>query len=181
MNYSISDIVVRDKLNYSISVMLTDAKTRFCWRLVVVYGLPYEEGKQMFIDELHKVVAVWQGPTLIGCDFNLVGCGADKSNRVFNDIWAESFNAWIDSWGLIELNSNNRKFTWTNNQEQLIMARIDRIFATTSWEGNFPMCRVKALDRLPSDHTPLLLDSGDNIAVSKKTFRFEKWWLERRF
>jgi hypothetical protein len=40
---------------------------------------------------------------------------------------------------------------------------------------NFPLARVKTLDRLPSDHNPLLMDSGDSMARPKKKFRFEKW------
>ena len=30
-----------------------------------------------------------------------------------------------------------------------------------SWEAAFPLVRVKALERSPSDHNPLLVDSGD--------------------
>jgi hypothetical protein len=42
----------------------------------------------------------------------------------------------------------------------------------------FPTARVKALDRVPSDHNPLLVDVDDNVFYGKKMFRFEKWWLE---
>jgi hypothetical protein len=47
-------------LNSSVSVILQDDKTGCSWRLVVVYGCPYEEGKTEFIDELHIVLASWQ-------------------------------------------------------------------------------------------------------------------------
>jgi hypothetical protein len=33
---------------------------------VVVYGSPYDEGKSEFIDELHRVLSTWQGPTILG-------------------------------------------------------------------------------------------------------------------
>jgi hypothetical protein len=42
----------------------------FVWRLVVVYGTPYEEFKVDFINELHEVMGGWQGPTILGGDFN---------------------------------------------------------------------------------------------------------------
>jgi hypothetical protein len=80
---------------------------------------------------------------------------------------------------LIELDPPNKAFTWTNNQENLIMARIDRIFVTTDWEAAFPLARVKALERPPSDHNPLLLNTGDNMQFGKRKFRFEKWWLSK--
>jgi DNA-binding Xre family transcriptional regulator len=38
---------------------------------------------------------------------------------------------------------------------------------------------VKALDRPPSDHNPLLLNVVDNMHFGKKKFRFKKWWLEK--
>jgi endonuclease/exonuclease/phosphatase family metal-dependent hydrolase len=53
-------------------------------------------------------------------------------------------------------------------------AKIDRLFVSNDWEASFPMSCVKALQRLPSDHNPLLLDSGDNISFGKKRFRFKK-------
>jgi len=59
------------------------------------------------------------------------------------------------------------------------MAKIDRIFVSTSWEIASPLVRVKALDRLPSDHNPLVLDSRNNMSFGKKCFRFKKWWLEK--
>jgi hypothetical protein len=59
------------------------------------------------------------------------------------------------------------------------MARIDRVFVSTDWETTFPLARIKALNRLPSDHNPLLIDPGCNMSYGKERFRFEKWWLEK--
>jgi hypothetical protein len=42
-----------------------------------------------------------------------------------------------------------------------------------------PLARVKTLERPPSDHNPLVLNSGDNMHFGRKRFRFEKWWLSR--
>jgi hypothetical protein len=44
-------------LKYSVSCILQDKKTGFNWRLVIIYGSPYEEGKVEFIDELHLVLS----------------------------------------------------------------------------------------------------------------------------
>jgi endonuclease/exonuclease/phosphatase family metal-dependent hydrolase len=69
---------------------------------------------------------------------------------------------WIHKWTLVELSASNRLFTWIDNKDQQILAKIDRIFVTTDWESNFPIARVKSLDRQPSDHNPLMLDTRDN-------------------
>lgn len=52
------------------------------------------------------------------------------------------------------------------------MSRIDTVFVSTNRESKFPLVRVKALDRVPSDHNPLVLDTGDN------TFFWEKRGLD---
>lgn len=59
----------------------------------------------------------------------------DKSNGVVNFKWVDAFNDWVHKWGLVELDLRNRKFTWTNNQENLVMARIDRVFISTEFES----------------------------------------------
>jgi endonuclease/exonuclease/phosphatase family metal-dependent hydrolase len=72
------------------------------------------------------------------------------------------------------LNPSNRKYTWSNNQMNPILAKLDRIFVSTEWELAFPLARVAALPKGISDHTPLLLDAGANCSFGKKKFRFEK-------
>jgi endonuclease/exonuclease/phosphatase family metal-dependent hydrolase len=105
---------------------------------------------------------------VIGGDFNLVRFGSDKNNGIYNHRWADGFNSWISKWALVKLSASNKRFTWTNNQEHPILAKIDRIFVSNSWVSAFPMVSVKALERLPSDHNPLILDSGDNMCFGKK-------------
>jgi hypothetical protein len=39
--------------------------------------------------------------------------------------------------------------------------------------------RVTALPKGINDHTPQLIDTGNNQTFGKKKFIFEKWWLER--
>jgi endonuclease/exonuclease/phosphatase family metal-dependent hydrolase len=154
-------------MDFSISGMIKDIKTGFYWKLVVVYGSPYEDGKQKFLDELYSVMSRWQGPTMIAGDFNLIRFASDKSNAVITYRWAKAFNEWIHKLALVEVSPSNIRYTWTNKQECSILARI-RIFVLTDWELAFPLVRVKGLDRYPSDHNPLLIDTGDNVFFRKK-------------
>jgi hypothetical protein len=79
-------------LNSSVSVILQNDRNIFNWRLVVVYGSPYEESKADFIDELHLVFSSWQGPTLIGGHFNLSIFSSDKRHGRINQKWVDCFN-----------------------------------------------------------------------------------------
>jgi hypothetical protein len=116
---------------------------------------------------------------MIGGDFNLVRSQSDKSNGVIDFKWADKFNAWVDMWALVEIGLAGRSFTWSNNQSNRIMSRIDRIFCITSFEALFPLGNAKALPRLGSDHTPIVWDSGEATATRKSSFKFEKWWSTR--
>ena len=58
------------------------------------------------------------------------------------------------------------------------MATIDRVFMSTDWASEFPGVHLKALPRLGSDHTPLVLNTYAFHIPKNKQFRFEKWRLE---
>ena len=48
------------------------------------------------------------------------------------------------------------------------------------WESKFPLVMVQALNRAGSDHTPLLLDTGDQAFVGNSSkFSFELSWFRQ--
>ena len=79
-------------------------------------------------------------------------------------------------WSLLKIDMSGRNYTWGNNQENMIMSKIDRIFCTTELEAIFPLCTSQALPRTGSDHTPLLWDSGLGNRPRASSYKFEKWW-----
>jgi exonuclease III len=176
---NIFDIIAWDIKSFSVSCVIRNKVDSVVWRHVSVYGSPYEEGKEEFISELHSIFLDTKIPTLISGDFNLVRFQKDKSNGIVNQKWCDKFNAWIDIWGLLEVKLGNRKFTWGNNQENLIMSTIDRFFCNTELDSIFPLATIQALARLGSDHTPLLWDSGLHQIPRPSSYKFEKWWLLR--
>jgi endonuclease/exonuclease/phosphatase family metal-dependent hydrolase len=98
---------------------------------------------------------------MIGGDFNLSRVHSNKSSGRINLKFAYCFNDWINKWGPIELNPSNRKYTWSNNQENLILAKLDWIFVSTDFEMMFPLSRVLALAKGVSDHNPLVEEISD--------------------
>ena len=58
-NADLYTVVVPDILCFSVSIMIMGKKSGFSWKLIVVYGSPYEEGKQAFWDELHYVLSIY--------------------------------------------------------------------------------------------------------------------------
>jgi hypothetical protein len=57
---------------------------------------------------------------------------------------------------------------------------MDRILASVEWENMFPLVSVRALTRSGSDHTPLLIDSGEQAHLENKAhFSFELYWFRQ--
>lgn len=90
------------------------------------------------------------------------------------------FNTIIESLDLREIELSGRKFTWANTLPNPTFEKLDRILTSVDWEQKFPLVTVRAMPRAISDHTPLLVDSGDAThAGNKNTFSSELAWFER--
>jgi exonuclease III len=175
------DYIVVSNVNlhtFDVSCHLLAKNKNFSWKLVVVYDPAYDDKKVDFIDELHRIMASWQGRVLMGRDFNSSRFTSDKNNGRINQRFVDCLTDWINRWDMIELNPSNKKYTWSNNQNNLVLAKLDSILVTTNWEVVVPLVRVTALPKDISDHNPLLVDFGYGGAFGKKKFRFEKWCME---
>jgi hypothetical protein len=51
--------------------------------------------------------------------------------ELINSHHTHLFNDWINKWHLVEFKPSNRAFTWANNQDNLIIAALDKMFAST--------------------------------------------------
>jgi len=90
------------------------------------------------------------------------------------------FNAIIKTLNLRELELTGKKYTWANYVEVLTYKKLDRILVTTDWKQKFPLASVQALTREISDHTSLLLDTGEpSHRGNVRNFKFELAWLTR--
>jgi endonuclease/exonuclease/phosphatase family metal-dependent hydrolase len=74
---------------------------------------------------------------------------------------SQLFNEWIDRWGLIDIKDPARTFTWSNNQEQHVLATLDRVLVSIGWDAKYPLARVKILPKGSSDHNPLAITFGN--------------------
>ena len=96
VNAYIFDIISWEIKSFSVSVIVKIRKNEIIVRFTTVYGSPYEEGKHAFISELHELFVNWDGPAIMGGDFNLVRSQVDKSNGTFDFKWVDKFNAWVE-------------------------------------------------------------------------------------
>jgi endonuclease/exonuclease/phosphatase family metal-dependent hydrolase len=71
-----------------------------------------------------------------------------------------------------EIRRTGARFNWSNKQANPVRSVLDRVLVSASWEGKFPLVSLSAETRIGSDHTPLILDSGDDIPPSVSRFVF---------
>jgi hypothetical protein len=75
---------------------------------------------------------------------------------------------------------SGHKFTWANSRRVPTYERLDRVLVSTEWEQNYPLATVEALNREISDHTPLLLSTGEKAIPKRQApFKFDLGWLLR--
>lgn len=91
---------------------------------------------------------------------------------------SEKFRTTLNRLELKELKLNGRKYTWTNEQENATMTRIDRVFYTIPWEDLFPTSHLHALVSMLSDHCPLYLQ-GSTEQYKYIGFRFKMFWVQK--
>ncbi|CAD6266702.1 unnamed protein product [Miscanthus lutarioriparius] len=126
-------------------------------QITVVYGPQGEAAKLQFLQELKNIPPPENDRWLIVGDFNLIYQAEDKNNSNLNRRLMGAFRATIDHLRLKEIKLNGRRFTWSNQQENQTLTRIDRLLCTPKWELFFPSCFLHSLPSLMSDHTPRIL------------------------
>jgi endonuclease/exonuclease/phosphatase family metal-dependent hydrolase len=131
------------------------------WCFFLVYGPADHRRSDEFLVELEREVLADPFPVVVGGDFNLICASGDKSND--NIYWprVRRLNEAIATMALRELCHVGAWFTWTNQQLKPIRCALDRVLVSPSWEAVLPLCSLTTVTRISSDHTPLLLDSGE--------------------
>lgn len=146
------------------------------WYLTSVYGPQDNQEKLEFLQELRRV-REQTGPKwlLVGISTLFIRQRTRITQDSIGDLW-KRFRRMIDRLELKELKLNGRKYTWTNEQENPTMTRIDRVFYTLQWEDLFPTSHLQALVSMLSDHCPLYLQ-GSTEQFKYNGFRFELFWI----
>ena len=87
------------------------------------------------------------------------------------------FKKLVDDLALKEIPLHGRKFTWSNQQNQPTLVKLDRVLCSIDWEELFPGAVLQSVASEDSDHCPLLLGLKDCKGV-KRRFHFESFWTK---
>jgi hypothetical protein len=166
------------KGTFFLSATVLQRNRNLKWRFLLVYGPADHSRSPEFLGELEREVNACNYPLVVGGDFNLIREARDKSNANINWPRLHRFNDAIAAMSLREIPRTGARFTWTNRQLNPIRCVLDRVFMSTAWEDAFPLCSLAAITRIGSDHTPLLLNSGEECQLRTARFFFQTWWLQ---
>ncbi|GKC09588.1 RNA-directed DNA polymerase, eukaryota, reverse transcriptase zinc-binding domain protein, partial [Tanacetum coccineum] len=96
------------------------------------------------------------GSIILFGDLNEVRCEAERSGYSFSSRDAEIFNSFIHDVGLINLPLGGRMFTWMNKTGTKL-SKLDRFLISNNVLLAYPNMQVTVLDKIWSDHNPILL------------------------
>jgi hypothetical protein len=173
--FDILDIVMG---RFYISVTLQDLKLQKKWKLVLVYGAAQENDKEEFLVELGDICCNQRLPMFIGGDFNILRFPSEKNKAMRRSKWSDLFNAIINTYELREIEMSGGQFSWSNNQTNPTLKKLDRFLMNSEWESMFPLVTVHKICREVSDHNTIILDTLENREQKSINFKFEKNWLK---
>jgi len=163
--------------SYALSMGFCSRYDNSKWALTCVYGPCTTEGKVFFVNWFKNFQMAPNIDRLILGDFNLIR-GVEDRNKPRGDlIEIFRFNAVVSHLGINEIVLQGRKFTWSNMQPSPLLEKLDWVFTSSSWAISYPSTSVKALDMIPSDHCPCIVNISTAIPRNR-IFRFENHWLK---
>jgi hypothetical protein len=126
-------LAITDAHHFSLTTAFISATSEAAFTVTNVYAPSDHALTHEFVAEMVALAPAVSGPWIILGDFNLIRFPAEKNNGNFNPTLAGAFNAMIHSMALFELPLFDRLFTWTNGQNEPILARLDRVFFNHAW------------------------------------------------
>lgn len=79
----------------------------------------------------------------------------------------------------MDMGYNGPAYTWCNKRFTSVPTyeRLDRCLANAEWCNAYPNTTVYNLPIILSDHAPILTITQPSTIKTKKSFKFENWWL----
>lgn len=145
--------------------------------MVISYGVAHDKDKAEFLVELVHILGFNNLPIVVGGDFNIIRKVFERNKPKKPSKWTNLFNGIIEHWALQEIELSGRNFTWSNNHEDPLFEKLDRVLASSEWLAHYPLTTISALHIEVSDHSGLLMSFSKVPARMTKPFKFELSWF----
>ncbi|XP_068644692.1 uncharacterized protein [Aristolochia californica] len=177
---------------FSLGLQFRDLSLGKIWCVGGLYGPTRYRERGLFWEKLSNLFQSWRLPWLFVGDFNAIRYCSEKRPPA-NCISASmrGFSDFIGGSGLDEIPLSRKNYTWSNNQHQPILSKLDRFLACPGWLQLFGNVSGWVLNNVGSDHWPIMLTTSfekwgrcpfwfENSWLSTKNFeaRIDEWWAE---
>ena len=141
-----------------------------------VYASCSTSGREALWDALIEFANTHNNPWMVEGDFNIVQSLSEISGgHTQPHVALDAFNLALLDCGLEDAGFVGSPFTWTNGRTR---RRLDRVVCNSLWSRLFSVFRISHLNRIASDHSPLLLSCDRNTARGPSRFKFLHAWLK---
>ena len=150
--------------------------------LTAIYASTVHKNRLELWKVLEDIASIIDIPWLCIGDFNEITSLNEKwGGRIPNHSRMLKFVESMNKCNLIDLGFKGPRFTWFNKRKKNpVFERLDRAWVNNLWITSFPDSAVHHLQRLSSDHNPILLNTKPCLAKKNtfsKSFKFETSWL----
>ncbi|XP_020981566.1 uncharacterized protein LOC107494948 [Arachis duranensis] len=111
-------------------------------------------------------------------DFNEVVHVAERKGATSLSASGEDFRAWINDMELVDLELNDRKYTWLRGQS---CSRIDRTLVSLEWLDTYMDTRLRGGLRGLSNHCPLILEDRRLVQGPRQFHSLDSWFTHEGF
>ncbi|GJY45692.1 RNA-directed DNA polymerase, eukaryota, reverse transcriptase zinc-binding domain protein [Tanacetum coccineum] len=133
--------------------------------MVNIYGPQDQVSKLALWNRLQDFMHHHNSSYIMFGDMNAVRNEQEMVGSIFNNIAADYFNSFIDATGLVDLPIGGRCFTWMNKASTKL-SKLGCFLISEDVIDLLSDIRITALDRIWSDHNPILyhdsLDSNNS-------------------
>ncbi|XP_057420165.1 uncharacterized protein LOC130714278 [Lotus japonicus] len=146
-----------------------------------IYASPIPASRDGLWEHLAHLRNTISIPWLMIGDWNEVVQPGEVRGGEFLPVRAARFASVLDNCGMVDLGMTGGKYTWfrKRNNRIILSKRLDRGMGDAAWRLAFPEAYVEALNRVHSDHCPLLVHFNASIAVgNNRPFCFVAAWAD---
>ncbi|XP_026437189.1 uncharacterized protein LOC113335304 [Papaver somniferum] len=163
----------------NITSLFSTRANNFQWDIYNVYSPCDYEPRRDFWQNMAEVREWWTSPICIAGDMNAIHSNEQRNHGDGDSRNTATLNSYILDNELIDQPLIGGAYTWSNNQVDPLLCRLDRFLFSHDFEEAFPNALQVVLTRTISYHNPILVIS-EPILPSKPYFKLDRLWLEHK-
>ncbi|KAG7583713.1 Reverse transcriptase domain [Arabidopsis suecica] len=149
--------------------------------LTCIYGEPVQSERGDLWERLTRLGLSRDKPWMLTGDFNEL---VDPSEKIGGPLRSDSscmeFRQMLTSCGLWEVKHSGYQYSWYGNRnDELVQCRLDRTVANQAWMESFPQAQATYLQKICSDHSPLINNLVGENWRKWAGFKYDKRWIQR--